>query len=218
MIELKKISKFFKYRKTVIRAIDEINLTIERGEMISVTGPSGSGKTTLLNVIGGIYAPTLGEYIFEGSQISKKETDLAKFRNKNVGFILQDFALIQKRNVIENISLPLLYSGIKKDEIKKKVVEISEYLGILDKLQMYPYMLSGGECQRVAIARAVINNPKIILADEPTSSVDNQMKKEIVSLFRKINEKGITVIVSTHDMEFANQCDRTVKISEGKII
>lgn len=217
MIELNDVSKLFRYKGNVIKAVDKVNLSVDRNEMVAIMGPSGSGKTTLLNIIGGIYSPTKGEYFFNNNLVSGSETEMAQFRNRNIGFILQDLALIKRKDIMYNISLPLIYARMNKEVIRKKVTDISKYLGIYDKLDMYPHMLSGGECQRAAIARAIINNPKVILADEPTSSLDSDMKSEIMSLLTDLNKKGITIIIATHDEYVSNICNRIIRINKGVI-
>lgn len=217
MIELVNISKHFVYKKSIIRAVDSVNIQIEKGEMVAIMGSSGSGKSTLLNIIGGIYSPTSGEYIFDGQLVDGGEKEMAEFRSGHIGFILQNLAVINNRSVFYNIALPLKYSDFGKNQIKDMVLEVSESLGIADKLKMYPYMLSGGECQRVAIARAVISNPNVILADEPTSSLDDDNKGEVMDILTNLNKSGITVLIATHDNTVAQICDRIIKLKAGKL-
>lgn len=216
MIEFINISKKFKYKKTEIMALDRINLKIDKNEMVAIMGPSGSGKTTLLNIAGGILKQSSGEYLFKNEPVLGGESEMAKFRSDNVGFILQHFALIKNRNIFYNIALPLKYRDMGNKAIREKVLTVSDSLGISSKLEMYPHMLSGGECQRVAIARAVISNPNIILADEPTCSLDDDNKYEVLDILKRLNKKGITVIIATHDDTVARVCNRKIYIKNGK--
>lgn len=218
MIEFINISKKFKYKKSEIKALDSVSLKIDKNEMVAIMGPSGSGKTTLLNIVGGILKQSSGEYLFNNESVLGDESTMAKFRSDNVGFILQHFALIKNRNIFYNIALPLKYKDIEKKEIKEKVLAVADTLGISSKLEMYPHMLSGGECQRVAIARAVISNPNVILADEPTNSLDNDNKYEVLDILKELNQKGITIIIATHDDTVAEICDRKIYIKNGNNI
>lgn len=218
MIEFVNVSKRFEYKSSQIKALDSISLKIDKGEMVAIMGPSGSGKSTLLNIAGGILKQNSGEYLFNNESVVGNESIMAKFRSDNVGFILQHFALIKNRNIFYNIALPLKYKDIEKKEIRKKVLTIADSLGIFDKLEMYPHMLSGGECQRVAIARAVVSNPNVILADEPTCSLDGDNKCEVLNILKKLNKKGITIIIATHDDTVALICDRKINIKNGNIV
>ena len=186
MIEFINISKRFKYKNSEIKALDSISLKIDKSEIVAIMGPSGSGKSTLLNITGGILKQSSGEYLFNNEPVVGNESTMAKFRSDNVGFILQHFALIKNRNILYNIALPLKYKNIEKKEIREKVLTVAESLGISSKLEMYPHMLSGGECQRVAIARAVISNPNVILADEPTCFLDDDNKYEVLDILKKL--------------------------------
>lgn len=218
MIKLIDISKIFTYKKNQTNALDKINLQIDNHEMVAIMGPSGSGKSTLLNIVGGIVKQTSGEYLFNHKIVQGNETYMAQFRNENIGFILQHFALINHQNVFYNIGLPLHYKNMEKNQIKEKVIEVANSLGIANKLEMYPHTLSGGECQRVAIARAVISNPKIILADEPTSSLDDENKYEVLDILKKLNkDSGITILIATHDQMVAQICNKKVRIIGGRI-
>lgn len=216
MIEFINITKRFKFKKSEIKALDSISLKIDKNEIVAIMGPSGSGKSTLLNIAGGIFRQSSGEYLFNNESVAGNESVMAKFRSDNVGFILQHFALINNKNVFYNISLPLKYKDIEKKEIREKVLSVTDSLGITNKLEMYPHMLSGGECQRVAIARAVISSPNIILADEPTCSLDDENKYEVLNILKKINKTGITIIIATHDETVAQICDRTIHIKSGR--
>lgn len=218
MIKFNNISKIFKYKNTEIKALDNISLQIFNNEMVSIMGPSGSGKSTLLNIVGGILNQTSGEYLFNNEAVRGNESFMAQFRSENIGFILQHFALINNRNILYNIALPLKYKNIEKNKINEKVFMVADSLGISNKLEMYPHMLSGGECQRVAIARAIISNPNVILADEPTCSLDDDNKYEVLDILKKLNKEGIAIIIATHDDTVAQICDRKINIKNGKII
>jgi putative ABC transport system ATP-binding protein len=215
MIEFINIGKRYKYKNSVIKALDSISLKIDMSEIVAIMGPSGSGKSTLLNIAGGILKQSSGEYLFNNEPVVGNESAMAKFRSDNVGFILQHFALIKNRNILYNIALPLKYKNIEKKEIREKVLTVADSLGISSKLEMYPHMLSGGECQRVAIARAVISNPNVILADEPTCSLDDDNKYEVLDILKKLNKSGITIIIATHDDTVARICDRKIHIKNG---
>jgi len=216
MIKLKGIKKI--YENKVI-ALNGIHLEVEQGEMLGVMGVSGSGKSTLINIIGGIDTPSEGSYYLRGENVAEmNHIKLARLRNRYFGFIVQHFALIDDYSVKQNIKVPLDYNKLKNKEKKRRIWEMMEKLRIEDKADNFPDELSGGECQRVAIARALVNQPEVILADEPTGEVDYETGVEIMNLFRQlINEKGITVCVATHDpaaMEFG---DIVFEIIDGKL-
>lgn len=218
MLEFINIHKQFQYKKSVVKALDGISFQISQGEIVAVVGPSGSGKSTLLNIAGGLLKPSSGEYLFHGKPVAGNDSEMAKFRSKHVGFILQHFALIKSKSIRYNIGLPLKYSNVNKKEIKERVEALSDSLGIRDKLDMYPHMLSGGECQRVAIARAVIAKPNLILADEPTSSLDDDNKFEVLEILKKLNQSGITMLIATHDHTVSEMCNRKIQIKSGKMM
>lgn len=218
MIKLTNISKKFKNGKDEFYALSDINLQVKKNEILGLMGASGSGKTTLLNIIGGIYQPSSGEYVFNDFQVVGDEAFLSKFRSQNVGFILQHFALIKNRTIFYNISLPLKYKKIGSKEIRRRTVAIAKTLGIEDKLKKYPYMLSGGECQRAAIARAIISEPQIILADEPTSSLDSANKQMILQILKRLNDEGMTIIIATHDSDVAKICSRVIHLKTGQLL
>lgn len=219
MIELKNVSRIFACGNQTTVALDGITLKIPSGKMVAVTGPSGSGKTTLLNILGCIDEPSSGHYYLNRQDVTMfSQRQRARLRNETFGFVVQDFALINDYTIFQNISLPLRYNrAIPVSQKKKDVLAIAERLGIGDKLSTYPPKLSGGQKQRVAIARALINNAAIILADEPTGALDQKNGHEIVSLFREINLNGKTVIIVTHDIGIANQCDVIIELIDGKI-
>lgn len=218
IIRLTNINKTYKTKFTKVDALRNIDLSIEKGEYITIMGPSGSGKSTLMNIIGCMDIPTEGEYVLNGTNVEHMTDDeLAYIRNKEIGFVFQAFNLIPRLNVLENTELPLIYSGIEREKRLQMASAVLKSVGIPDKENAYPNQLSGGQRQRVAIARALITNPSIILADEPTGALDQKTGKEILALFRNLNESGNTIIVVTHDPQVAENGTRTVNIIDGKI-
>lgn len=219
LIKLVNIKKIYGKNDSAFCALDGISTTINKGDMIAIMGTSGSGKSTLLNIIGCLDKSTDGEYILNDKNINcYSNNELALLRNKTFGFIVQYFALIDDYSVLENVIIPLEYSKASKKEKRETVVEFLKVLGIEDKIDRLPRELSGGQNQRVAIARAIVNNPEIILADEPTGALDRKTSQEIMSILKKLNEIGKTIIIVTHDENIANQCNRILKIEDGKII
>ncbi|EEM01715.1 ABC transporter [Bacillus pseudomycoides] len=218
MIRLVDLEKTYKTKKKYQTVLKKINLTVEKGEMLAIMGRSGAGKSTLLHILAGLEKETSGKYNFQDKDITKLNyRELALFRKNNIGFILQNHALIEEKNIFDNIALPLLYSKNSKKEIRSKVLKIMRELGLEDKSDQYPSELSGGESQRVAIARALINDPDLILADEPTGSLDEDTEQIILNLFKKINTLGKTFILVTHDETVAHICNRVIKIKDGYI-
>ena len=217
MIELKNISKTYKTGKIEFKASKNINLKIKKGEFVAIMGPSGSGKSTLMHLIGFLDKPDEGEYVFKGINTSKfSDDELAILRNKTIGFVFQQFHLLPRENVFENVNLPVIYSSkIKKDE---EILEKIKEVGLLTKAKNLPNELSGGERQRVAIARALVNDPDIILADEPTGNLDSKVQEEIMNIFTELNKKGKTVIIVTHEKDVAEYARRVVNIKDGQII
>ena len=220
MIELRDITRVFSCGKNSVHALNGVTLAIPTGKMLAVTGPSGSGKTTLMNIIGCIDRPTGGQYLLDKQDISTcNARQLARLRNETFGFVVQDFALINDYSVYQNIVLPIRYSNTHSERQRKQAVsDLVTRLGISEKLTAYPQELSGGQKQRVAIARALINDAKILLADEPTGALDQKNGQEILQLFREINSSGKTVLIETHDMNIANQCDEIIKIVDGRVL
>lgn len=220
MITLKNIEKLYGTGSNTFKALDGINLEVKKGEFVAVVGASGSGKSTLLNIIGCMDSPTGGEYIFENENILKKKyKQLASFRNKKIGFVFQAFNLADDCTAAENVEMPLGYAGIKKTQRDKRVKEILAEVGLSDKAKSFPRQLSGGQQQRVAIARALVNDPELILADEPTGNLDTKNAAQIMELFQKIHrESDRTIIMITHNPELAAQADRTINITDGRII
>ena len=219
IIALKGICKTYGKGDGLVTALRPIDLEIRQGEMLAIMGKSGSGKSTLLNLLGGLDAPDSGEYIYNGKTLNtKNQNRMSKFRRKDVGFVVQHFALIDEYSVQQNMSLPLRYGTLKGLSSKKRVKEIAERLEISEKLKKYPSQLSGGQAQRVAIARAIAHKPAVLLADEPNGALDEETGRSIMNLFREINKEGTTVIVVTHDANVASYCQRTIRLHDGSII
>ena len=220
MIKLKNITKtYLANTSSEVKALKGIDLTVSDGEMCAVMGVSGSGKSTLLHIIGCLDRPTSGEYLLDGEEINRiKNNRLYAIRNKKIGFILQDYGLIEDKTVLENVIYPLVFSkGVSYFKMKRKALDALEKIGIKELSRKKVSKLSGGQKQRAAAARAIVNEPDIILADEPTAALDHDTADEIMSLFRELNKKGVTVIIVTHDKRIAEQCDRIYHISDGVI-
>lgn len=218
MIEIKNLNKTFKMGDEEIKAIDNMNFHVDKGEFVSIIGPSGSGKSTFMNMVGLLDVPDSGEYILDGTNVeSLSENKLAEIRNRKIGFIFQSFNLLQKFNALENVQVPLMYQGMSNRESQKIAYEYLEKVGLKGREKHMPTQLSGGQQQRVAIARALSTNPEIILADEPTGALDSKTSLEIMDMLKKLNEKGQTIILITHDINIAKQAKRIVKISDGKL-
>lgn len=219
IIRLENVSKIYGKSGTTLAALDNINLTINQGEYISIVGNSGSGKSTLMNIIGFLDKQTSGKYYFCGEE-SKflKENRLAKIRSNNIGFIFQGFNLIPTLNAIENVMLPLSYKGVSKKEREKQAKIMLERVGLKERITHYPNELSGGQCQRVAIARAIATRPSLILADEPTGNLDSSSGEQIKQLLFELHNEGNTILLITHDKEFAARTPKTITIKDGRII
>ncbi|MEM5771307.1 MAG: ABC transporter ATP-binding protein [Candidatus Aenigmatarchaeota archaeon] len=220
IVELENVKKIYKLGNVDVYAIKGISLKIYDGEFLAIVGKSGSGKSTCLNLIGCLDKPTSGRIKVLGKDISQfSENEIAKIRGKTIGFVFQMFNLIPTLNTIENIMLPMIFQGVKKEERMKKVKEIIKLVGLENRMLHKPNELSGGERQRVAIARALVNEPKIILADEPTGNLDSKSGKVIIDLLIKINkERGTTLVVVTHDIELASLAERIIKLEDGRIV
>lgn len=218
LISLKDIIREYGNKDNTVHALRGVDLLINKGELIAIMGPSGSGKTTLLNILGCLDSPNSGKYFLEGVDITQaKQKELAGIRNSKFGFVVQSFALLDDYTVYENVKIPLDYN---KSKVKNKRLKIKETLKMLDmdeKINKYPTELSGGQCQRVAIARALVNNPDIILADEPTGALDKEMGEQVMNIFKEINKSGKTIIIVTHDLNIASQCNRIINIEDGRI-
>lgn len=218
MIKLENVSKIYKTGDLEVMALNGVNLTIEDGQMLAIMRPSGSGKSTMLNILGLMDNVTSGDYYIDDVKINElKGNKKHDFRKNHISFVFQNFALMNRYNVFENIELPLLAGKVKKSERKKIVEHNMELVGIKELAKKYPYQLSGGQQQRCAIARALASGNDIILADEPTGALDQKTGQDIIDIFKKVNELGKTVIIVTHDSNVANQCKKTIHIVDGKI-
>lgn len=218
MIRLEKIEKVYEGDTFRICALKDVSLSIKKGDFVSIMGRSGSGKTTLLNIIGFLDTPSSGSFFFEGEEVSRiSPGKLWRYRRENVGFVFQNFALIDKNTVYENIILPLQAMNIPRREIKRRTNEMMERMGIAELRDMYPAQISGGQKQRTAIARALVGNPKLILADEPTGSLDVRTGDEIMQIFKEINEQGKTIIIVTHDEKIAKLTKRGIRLENSMI-
>ena len=221
LIELKSIKKTYSNGKVAppLFVLNDINLKVQEGELVAVKGASGSGKSTLLHILGCLDKPTDGLYLLNGIDIAKKpSTELSRIRNKTFGFVLQHFALIEEDTVLENVGVPLFFAKVPFSQIDKFSTEKLQYLGIAELAQKRVSKLSGGEKQRVAIARALVNNPNVILADEPTGSLDTKNARLIMEIFKSLNKQGKTIIIVTHDDFIAESCNRIITISDGTIV
>ena len=217
MIELESVTKVYRMGKVDVYALRGVNLSIKQGEIISIIGASGSGKSTLLNVIGCLDRPTSGRYILEGADVSRlNDNQLAEMRNKKFGFVFQEFNLLSRATALSNVELPLIYGGNRHK--RQRAMEALERVGLGPRAKHKPTELSGGEQQRVAIARALVNNPPLILADEPTGNLDSASTAEILSIFQQLNRDGITVIIVTHEADIASQTQRIIRLHDGEII
>lgn len=219
MIELKDVSKIYKTESVEVNALKNINLAISKGDFIAIMGPSGSGKSTLMNILGCLDRPTSGTYLLENNDIyTKNDNQLAEIRNRQIGFVFQSFNLLSKLTAIQNVELPQVYLGVPRKERRQRSEEFLEVVGLRDRGRHRPNQLSGGQQQRVAIARALVNNPSIILADEPTGNVDSKAGEEIMQVFEKLNNDGNTVILITHEKYIADHAKRVIQIKDGEII
>ena len=219
MIELRNLYKINGSGENEVRALDGINLTINKGEFVAIVGQSGSGKSTCMNIIGCLDVPTSGQYILEGIDVSTMHDDrLSEIRNKKLGFIFQQYNLIQGISILENVELPLLYAGLSKAERKEKAMKALSRVGIQAKAKNFPSQLSGGQQQRVSIARALAGNPSVILADEPTGTLDSKTGKEVLRFLQELHSEGNNIVLITHDNSIARKAKRIVRLSDGKII
>ena len=219
IVRLENIRKVYENFGVKNEVLKGINLVIKKGEFVSIMGPSGSGKTTLMNIIGCLDTATSGKYYLDGKDISNLNDDeLSEIRSEYIGFVFQQFYLIQYLNVLENVLMPTIYSKKDRKNIKEKAKELLEKVGLGDKLNFKPSQLSGGQQQRVAIARALINEPQLILADEPTGALDSKTAESIMKIFKELNEERKTIVIITHDPSIASQTERIIKIKDGKIL
>jgi len=218
LLRLKNICRTFKLDGVSVKAICNVSLEIRKGEFVSIIGPSGSGKSTLMYLIGFLDRPSSGEIMFNGKNVdSLSSGEIARIRNKEIGFVFQSFNLLPKTSALDNVCLPMVYSGIPRKERIEIAKDILTKLGLTDRLTHFPNQLSGGEQQRVAIGRALANNPSIILADEPTGNLDTKSGKEILEILKNLNKEGKTIIIVTHNIEIAEQTRRIIRLVDGRI-
>ncbi|OFX37585.1 MAG: macrolide ABC transporter ATP-binding protein [Bacteroidetes bacterium GWA2_32_17] len=216
IISLQKIYKYYQIGTEIVKALRNINLSILKNEYVAIMGPSGSGKSTLMNLLGCLDTPTSGQYFLNNKDVSRmSDNELAEVRNKEIGFVFQTFNLMPRYNALDNVILPLIYSGKKKNERIERGIEVLNNVGLSDRIKHKPNELSGGQRQRVAIARAMVNNPSIILADEPTGNLDSKTSIEIMHLLDEIHKKGNTIILVTHEEEIAKFANRIIKLKDG---
>jgi len=219
LIVLERINKIYHVGEVVIQPLNEVSLTVNRGEMVAIMGASGSGKTTLMNVVGCMDRPTDGRYLLGGEEISLLHPNrLAEIRNKKFGFVFQSFNLLARTTALENVEMPLMYwNRLGGSERRRRCEEVLARVGLADRMTHTPSQLSGGQQQRVAIARALINQPSILLADEPTGNLDSRSEKEVMKIFHDLHDSGMTVILVTHNQEIADHAERTIRIRDGRI-
>jgi putative ABC transport system ATP-binding protein len=217
MIEVSNLSKTFQKDSMEVRVLQDVSLTIQEGEFVSIMAPSGMGKSTLLNILGCLDKSTEGTYMLDGVPVHDMDDDeLSRIRNEKIGFVFQSFHLLPRMTAWENVILPLIYSD-SDSNMKERAIQVLNSVGLGDRVDHLPRELSGGQQQRVAIARALVNNPRIILADEPTGNLDSTSGEEVIKIFRELHADGVTLVVVTHDMEVALQADRIIQMKDGKI-
>jgi len=217
-IELIKLNKFYHMGEYTVEALKDVDLTIRHGEMVAVMGPSGSGKSTLMNILGCLDRPTSGSYLLNGEDVSTfTDNQFAQIRNRTAGFVFQNFNLLARTQAVENVALPLLYSGARGN-VRERALEALEMVGLGDRWHHKPNELSGGQLQRVAIARAIVNDPEIILADEPTGNLDTKAGDEIMEIFADLHKRGTAVIVVTHDPDIGSRCPRVLRFRDGMLV
>ena len=218
ILRLTDICKDYQQGKEPVRVLKNINMTVHEGDYLAIMGPSGSGKTTLMNMIGCLDVPTSGTYVLEGQDLKDlSDDDLADIRNKHIGVVFQSFHLLPKMDALDNVALPLLYAGVPLQERRQRAEEALKAVGLEERLHFLPNQLSGGQCQRVAIARAMVGNPTMLLADEPTGALDTKSGNQIMEIFRKLSEEGMTIIMITHEQAVAECADKIYYILDGEL-
>jgi putative ABC transport system ATP-binding protein len=219
LIEFRRLYKIYRMGDNLVRAVDGVSVRIDRGEFVAIVGQSGSGKSTCMNIIGCLDVPTSGEYLLNGRNVGKMSGNaLAEIRNKMIGFIFQQYNLLPKLSVRENVEVPLLYAGLPKKVRRERALEVLERVGLSGKLHNRPNQLSGGEQQRVAIARALAGRPSVILADEPTGSLDSKTGSEVIGLIRELHREGNTIVLVTHDASIASEARRIIRLADGRVV
>ncbi|MBU1428562.1 ABC transporter ATP-binding protein [bacterium] len=218
MLEIKKVKKIYQMGKVKVEALRGVSFYIDKGEFVAVMGPSGSGKSTLMHIIGCLDQPTEGNFIIGGKDVSKLNDDrLAEIRNKSIGFVFQQYNLLSRTSILHNVEIPLIYAGLKSKQRRKLAMQALESVGLADRVKHKPNEISGGEKQRAAIARALVNDPLIILADEPTGNLDTKTGEEIMKIFYKLHQQGNTIIMVTHEAEVARHARRIIHLRDGLI-
>ena len=219
LIEFDEVCKYYQMGDTTVKAADHISMKIEKGEFVAIVGQSGSGKSTCMNIIGCLDVPTQGTYLLNGRDVGKmNRNELAAIRNEMLGFIFQQYNLLPKLNLMENVEVPLVYAGVSRAERHKRAKEVLEKVGLGDKLKNKPNQLSGGQQQRVSIARALVRNPPLILADEPTGALDSHTGREVLGMLQQLHRQGNTVVLITHDNSIAVQAQRIIRLEDGRVI
>jgi len=219
IISMRSIHKSYEMGEAMVKALDDVNVEVARGEFVSIIGPSGSGKSTLMNLIGCLDRPTSGEYYLDGEKVDELGDDqLAHIRNKKIGFVFQTFNLLPRTNCLHNVELPLLYSNVPRKEREKKALDLLTRVGLGERVYHNPNELSGGERQRVAIARALVNDPAIVLADEPTGNLDSKTGSEIMGMFTSLNKEGKTIVLVTHERYIADYSARIIALMDGRVV
>jgi putative ABC transport system ATP-binding protein len=218
IINIKNVWKTYKMGNSELNALQDVDLSIQKGEFVAIIGPSGAGKSTLMNIIGCLDTVTKGEYILDGLNTNCSDDKLAEIRNRKIGFVFQTYNLLPKSSVLENVELPLLYLGISGKEIRERALTALKKVGLDTHLKHKPSELSGGQKQRVAIARALVTEPQIILADEPTGALDSKTGKEVIQMLKDLNEEGNTIVLITHDRDIASEAKRIVTVKDGMIL
>lgn len=219
LLNIQNIYKNYGKEPMIVPVLKDVSLEVVQGDYIAIMGPSGSGKTTLMNIIGCLDRASLGTYLFEDEDISEMNDDaLSDLRLNKIGFVFQNFNLLSSETAQENVALPLIYAGIDKEKRNQRAIDVLNKVGLQDRISFKPSQLSGGQKQRVAIARAIINNPKILLADEPTGALDQASGKQVMELFKSLNDEGVTIIMITHDANVASQAKKIFHIIDGEII